>query len=183
MVSEGVVQLRQAPHSTTFCLLVLRNRYQRNSLSIDTSDRSRSFGCRLSLWVTPEYNGTLDNVMYTDVKASDGGPRDLLTSSLTEEQSMLGPSVANILHATLACSARRRMVRRLVNDELKDLRVNCMWCLGSIAEWLRRAAKDVSQCSWPYPDHSLNPRRAWHEPVGGVVGVCLRTVTDIHNSE
>jgi hypothetical protein len=79
-------------------------------------------------------NGTLDNVMYTDVKASDGGPHDLLTSSLTEEQSMLGPSVANILHATLACSARRRMVRRLVNDELKELRVNCMWCLGSIAE-------------------------------------------------
>ena len=65
----------------------------------------------------PEYNGTLDNALYTDVKASDRGPHDILTSSLTEEQSVLRPSVANILLATVACSARRRMVWRLVNDE------------------------------------------------------------------
>lgn len=81
-----------------------------------------------------EYKGTLDNALYTDVKAADRGPHDLLTSSLTEEQSVLRPSVANILHATLACSARRRMVWRLVNDELKELPVNWMWCLGGIAE-------------------------------------------------
>ena len=99
VVSEGVVQLRQASHSTTFCLSILPNRYRRHIVSIDTSDRSRSFDCRLSLWVIPEYNGTLDNALYTDVKAADRCPHDLLTSSrLTEEQSVLRPSVANILH-------------------------------------------------------------------------------------
>jgi hypothetical protein len=80
--------------------------------------------------VVPEYSGTLDNALCTDVKASDRGPHDLLTSSLTEEQSVLRPSVANIV----AGSARRRMVLRLVNNESKELRVNWMWCLGSIAE-------------------------------------------------
>ena len=82
----------------------------------------------------PEYNVTLDNALYTDVKASDRGPHDLLTSSLTVEQSVLRPIVANILLTTMACSARRRMVWRLVNREFKELWVNWIWCLGSIAE-------------------------------------------------
>ena len=43
VVSEGVVQSQQAPHSTTFCLLALPNRYQHNNVSIDTSDRLRRF--------------------------------------------------------------------------------------------------------------------------------------------
>jgi hypothetical protein len=82
----------------------------------------------------PEYNDTLDNALYTDVKASDCGPHDLLTSSLTEEQSVLRPSVANILLVTMACSARSRVAWRLVRDVFKELRVNWIWCLGSIAE-------------------------------------------------
>lgn len=82
----------------------------------------------------PEYNGTSDNDLYTDVKASDRGPHDLLTPSFTEEQSLLRLTVANILLATMACSARRRMVWRVVNDEFKELRVEWIWCFGSIAE-------------------------------------------------
>jgi hypothetical protein len=118
-------------------------------VSIDTSDSLPSYGCGLSLWVIPEYNGISDNALSTDVKASDRGPHDLLTSSLTEEQSVLRPSVANIQLVTMVFSAWRRMVWRLVNDEFKESRVNWIWRLGSIAEWLRKAAKYVSQSGWP----------------------------------
>ena len=143
------VQLRQAPHSMTFRLYALPNRYRHSSLcplTLLVACAAIAVAYRYE-WVIPEYNGTWDNALYTDLKASDRGPHDLLTSSLTEEQSVLRPSFSNILLATMACSPRRRMVWRLVNDEFKEMRVNWIWCLGSIVEWLRKGAKDVSPCS------------------------------------
>jgi hypothetical protein len=78
----------------TFRWYALPNRYRRSSLcplTLLIACAAIAVAYRYE-WVIPEYNGTWDNALYTDLKASDRGLHDLLTSSLTEEQFVLRPS-------------------------------------------------------------------------------------------